>query len=93
MAGNRGVVLNADKFKFSEETVEFAWFHITKDTVEPLSKYLNAIHKYPIPKTTTDIQSWFGLVNQVSHYAQLCNYMDRSRNSLVQRQNLNGISN
>ena len=76
VAGNGGVVLNADKFQFSEETVEFAGFRITKDTVEPLPKYLDAIREYPIPKTTTDIRSWFGLVNQVSHYAQLRSYME-----------------
>ena len=76
VAGNGGVVLNADKFQFSEETVEFAGFRITKDTVEPHPKYLDAIREYPIPKTTTDIRSWFGQVNQVSHYAQFRNYME-----------------
>jgi len=82
VAGNGGVVLNADKFQFSEETVDFAGFRITEDTVEPLPKYLDAIREYPIPKTTTDIRSWFGLVNQVSHYAQLRSFMEPFRKFL-----------
>ena len=32
---------------------------------------MNAIKNFPTPKNLTDIRSWFGLVNQVAHYAQL----------------------
>ena len=37
----------------------------------PLPKYIDAIRNFPIPKSTTDIPSWFGLLNQVSNYAQM----------------------
>ena len=66
-----GVVLNMKKFQFSQLTVDFGGFRISSDTVEPLPKYLDAIRNYPTPKNITDIRSWFGLVNQVSHYSQL----------------------
>ena len=79
---NAGVVLNPTKFQFSQTTTDFAGFRITRDTVEPLPKYLNAIRDYPTPKNITDIRSWFGLVNQVSHYAKLSDIMEPFRKFL-----------
>jgi len=76
VAGNGGVVLNADKFQFAQKTVDFAGFRITEDSVEPLPKYLDAIREYPVPTNITDIRSWFGLVNQVAHYSQLHELME-----------------
>ena len=77
LCGRSGIVLNPEpeKFQFSQPTVNFAGFRITKDTVEPLPKYLDAIREFPTPKNITDIRSWFGLVNQVSHYSQLRDMM------------------
>ena len=70
-----GVVLNPEKVQFSQETVDFAGFCITPDTVDPLPKYLDAIWEYTTPRNISDIKSWFGLANQVTHYAQLCDQM------------------
>ena len=36
-----------------------------------MPKYIDAIREFPTPKSTTDIRSWFGLVNRVANYAQL----------------------
>ena len=44
-------------------------------TIKPLPKYLDAIRDFPSPASTTDVRSWFGLVNQVTNYAQLRNTM------------------
>ena len=71
LVGGAGVVLNPKKFQFSGKETEFAGFKITNDSIEPLPKYLDAIRDFPTPKSTTDIRSWFGLVNQVSNYGQL----------------------
>ena len=75
MVGNAGIALNPEKFQFSQETVDFAGFRITKDSVLPLPKYVDSIQDYPTPSNISDIRSWFGLVNQVSHYSQLRNMM------------------
>ena len=40
--------------------------------MEPLPKYLESISTFPTPKNISHIRSWFGLVNQVAHYAQIC---------------------
>jgi len=48
---------------------------VSDSTIEPLPKYLDTIKDFPSPTSTTDIRSWFGLVNQVSNYAQLRDLM------------------
>ena len=73
--GQAGVVLNSAKFQFAERRVNFAGFRVSDETIEPLPKYLDAIRDFPQPASTTDIRSWFGLVNQVSNYAQLRDVM------------------
>ena len=75
LVGRAGVVLNPDKFQFAQRTVDFAGFRISNATIEPLPKYLDAIRDFPTPTSTTDVRSWFGLVNQVTNYAQLRDIM------------------
>lgn len=82
LCGNSGIVLNSDKFQFCSSSVDFAGFRINNDSVEPLPKYLEAIRDYPTPNNITDIRSWFGLVNQVSHYSQLRDMMEPFRKFL-----------
>ena len=73
--GNSGIVLNPEKFQFAQKEVDFAGFHVAEDRIDPLPKYFHAIQDFPTPSSTTDIKSWFGLVNQVAHYAQLRDLM------------------
>ena len=69
--GQAGIVLNRDKFQFADKTVDFAGFRVSETTIEPLPKYIDTIKDLPTPVSTPDIRSWFGLVNQVTNYAQL----------------------
>jgi len=73
--GAAGVVLNPNKFQFSQRQVDFAGFSVSEDRIDPLPKYFAAIRDFPTPSSTTDIKSWFGLVNQVTNYAQLRDIM------------------
>ena len=83
--GEAGIVLNSDKFQFAQHEVDFAGFHISADRIEPLPKFFNAIQNFPTPLSTTDIRSWFGLVNQVANYAQLRPFMELFRPFLSPR--------
>ena len=71
LCGKNGIILNLDKFQFCQKEVNFAGFHLTERGIAPLPKYLDSIRNFPTPSSITDVRSWFGLVNQVSHYAQL----------------------
>jgi len=67
LCGQHGITLNPDKFVFGADTVKFTGFEVTPNSVRPCRKYLDAIRNFPTPANTTDIRSWFGLVNQVSY--------------------------
>ena len=54
---NAGLVLNLEKFQFSQRSVEFAGFRITESSIEPLPKYLETIQQFPTPKNITDVRS------------------------------------
>ena len=76
LCGHNGIILNFEKFQFSQREIEFAGFHITESEIKPLQKYLSAISEFPTPTCTTDIRAWFGLVHQVSHYNKLTNMLE-----------------
>ena len=67
LCGRNGITLNPEKFIFGADTVEFAGFEVTRDSVRPSQKYLRAIRSFPTRQNITDIRSWFGLINQVAY--------------------------
>ena len=64
--------------------VDFAGFRLGESSIEPLPKFIDAIRSFPTPKSTKDIRSWFGLVNQVANYGQLRDFMTLFRKPKVQ---------
>ena len=67
LGGDNGIVFNKDKFQFAQEVAEFAGFELTQNGYRPLKKIIAAIKDFPTPKSTTDVRSWFGLVNQLAY--------------------------
>ena len=67
LCGRSGITLNPEKFVFGADTVEFAGFEVTRDSVRSNQKYLRAIRSFPTHHNITDIRSWFGLINQVAY--------------------------
>jgi len=82
LCGKNGITQNPRKFNFGQDTVEFAGFEITRDSVRPCKKYLQAILDFPTPRNITDIRSWFGLVNQVSYCFSMTDKMKPFRDLL-----------
>ena len=67
LCGRNSITLNPEKLIFVQDTVKIAGFKITTNCVRPCKRFLQAIMDFPIPRNITDIQSWFGLVNQVAY--------------------------
>ena len=65
---DNGIIFNLPKFQFAEPTCEFAGFEVTPTGYRPPKRILDAIRDFPTPISVTDMKSWFGLINQVSHY-------------------------
>ena len=66
LCDREGVTVNAPKFQFCQETVDFAGLVITSTGIRPSAGILSAIEKFPMPTNLTSARSWFGLVNQVA---------------------------
>ena len=60
------ITLNLDKCKFCETSVSFAGFQISAAGYQVDHTIIDAISKFPTPANRTDLQSFFGLVNQLS---------------------------
>ena len=75
ICGRNGITLNPDKFVFTQDSVNFAGFEITNNSVRPCRKYLSAIRDFPPPKNITDIRTWFGVINQVSYTFSMADRM------------------
>ena len=82
LCGRSGITINPEKFVFAVDTVEFAGFEITRDSVRPSQKYLHAIRSFPTPQNITDIRSWFGLINQVAYTFSMTERMSPFRSLL-----------
>ncbi len=82
ICGRNGIILNPEKFTFGRDTVTFAGFEITPDSVRPCKQSLQAITDFPTPRNKTDIRSWFGLINQVSYAFSMTERMAPFRNFL-----------
>ena len=79
LCGRNGIILNPKKFKFAKETVEFAGFKISRESIAPIPTFLKAIENFPKPQSITDIRSWFGLVNQAAYSFSKCPVMEPFR--------------
>ena len=82
LCGRSGITLNPEKFIFGADTVEFAGFEVTRESVRPSQKYLCAIGSFPTPQNITDIRSWFGLINQVAYTFSMTERMSPFRSLL-----------
>ena len=60
------MVFSPLKFAFARE-VKFAGIVISNFGIKPTKKYMQAIQTFPTPRNIHDIQSWFGLINQVAY--------------------------
>ena len=65
------VILNFDKFQFSQPGVEFNGFCVTDTKMKPLDKCLHGILEFTILKS----QKTFGPGHQLSHYNKLTDMM------------------
>ena len=67
LCGKNGVIFNPKKLVFARDTIEFAGFDVTLDSLKPTRRMLDAIQNFPAPTNIKGVRAWFGLVNQVAY--------------------------
>ena len=62
----RKITLNTEKWLFAKTEVNFAGFHLSAAGYRVDDSITEAISKFPIPTSRSDLRSFVGLVNQLS---------------------------
>ena len=62
----RKITLNTEKWLFAKTEVNFAGFHLSAAGYRVDDSITEAILKFPIPTSRSDLRSFVGLVNQLS---------------------------
>jgi hypothetical protein len=57
---------NPNKCKFFQHEVDFLGHHISERGIEPNSSKVEKILKWPVPKSSTDVRAFLGLVRYIS---------------------------
>ena len=60
--------LNPDKVKINCKSVPFFGMVLTGDGIKPDPKKVEAIKNWPVPQNVTELQSFLGSVNYLSHF-------------------------
>ena len=63
---DQNIALNIDKCKFFQNQVTFAGFQLSASGYQIDESITEAISKYPIPTSHTELRSFIGLINQLS---------------------------
>ena len=75
--GRSGVILNAEKFQFRVNEVEFAGYKLTSENIGLSDKFFKTIKEYPELKTVKQMRGWMGLLNSLSnHTKELATLLD-----------------
>ena len=60
--------INPDKVRINCKSVLFFGMVLTEDGIKPDPKKVEAIKKWPVPQNVTELQSFLGSVNYLSHF-------------------------
>lgn len=60
---DNGLILRSDKCDLGSTSVVFLGHHITAEGVTPLSSKVEAVKKFPIPKSVKQLQEFIGMIN------------------------------
>ena len=63
-----GILLNINKCKFFQKTVECVGFILSKDGISTNLRKTKAVLEAPIPKNVTELQSFLGAINYYGHF-------------------------
>ena len=64
-----GIILNADKFRFAQDNVDFCGYTITAEGYTADTRKVKAIADFPRPQNLTDLRLFMGLTNQLGGFS------------------------
>ena len=82
-----GLSISPDKFKFGEKCVDFVGFRVGEKGVEADPTKIEAITKFPKPKSRTDVKAFMGLANQLAAFTNRLAEMSLPLRELMKSKN------
>lgn len=80
-----GLTINLEKCNFFKELVTFLGYDISEQGVRPSTRKLDAISKYPIPKTVHQLRQFLGLINYFRKFIRNCALLCKSLTILLKK--------
>ena len=77
--------LNPDKVKINCKSVPFFGIVLTADGIKPDPKKVETIKKWPIPPNVTELQSFLGSINYLSHFIPGLSQLRRPLQALIKK--------
>ena len=77
--------LNPDKVKINCKSVPFFGMVLTADGIKPDPKKVETIKKWPIPQSVTELQSFLGSVNYLSHFIPGLSQLRKPLQALIKK--------
>ena len=68
----KGIRLNRDKLRTNLDSVTFMGHTVSKEGLKPDPNKVKAIQNYPIPKNTTELRGFIGIVNYLAKFITNC---------------------
>ena len=82
-----GMRFNPDKCIFRQDSISFYGVTLTKDGVKPDPRKIQAIKQLPEPKTEALLQSFLGMVNNLSRFSPYIAKMTINLRALLKKKN------
>lgn len=79
------LTVNLDKCSFFRDRITFLGYDISEQGVRPSSRKLEAISKYPIPKTVHQLRQFLGLINYFRKFIKDCAILCKPLTSLLKK--------
>lgn len=80
-----GLTINLEKCSFFKPQITFLGYDISEEGVRPSARKLDAISKFPTPKTVHQLRQFLGLINYFRKFIRNCAFLCKSLTSLLKK--------
>ena len=80
-----GLHLNPEKGRINCKSVPFFGMMLTENGIKPDPKKIEAIKNWPVPQNVTELQSFLGSVNYLSHFITDLSQLHKSLQAMIKK--------
>lgn len=81
-----GLTLNLKKCHFLKTEIEFLGYKISKDSIKPSDNKIEAVKKFPTPKTVHQVRQFLGLISYFRKFIKDCAVLSSPLSNLLKKE-------